>query len=248
MEVLYKHDERVHNFSAAREILPFLIKMFAPSSILDVGCGIGTWLSVAKELQVKEVLGIDGTYVDRDLLKVDSTEFLEYDLRSPLNLQKKFDLALCLEVAEHLPDSSSGVLVQSLCKHSDVIVFSAAIPGQGGQNHLNEQWPSYWVQLFEKEGFLCYDILRPVFWNNEQVEFWYKQNMLLFSKVDIASGISEWPKPSKINIVHPELFEKVSSIASSLDNENQLLRARINKPGVRFAFELFLNSIRQKLN
>lgn len=246
MEVFYKHDEIIHNFSAAREIMPYIIKNFSPSSMLDVGCGIGTWMVVAKELGIQEVLGIDGSYVDRDILKINSQEFLEHDLRDEFNLSKKFDIALCLEVAEHLPASSAEGLIKSLCKHSDIIVFSAAIPNQGGQNHLNEQWPEYWIKLFMNLNFSCYDIIRPVFWNNLNVDFWYKQNILVFSKKNFHQFDSTMMDASRFNIIHPELYKKVFDRANLLCSENQLYEKNINKPGINFSIDLLIKAIKLK--
>ncbi|MCO5287711.1 MAG: class I SAM-dependent methyltransferase [Chitinophagaceae bacterium] len=205
MDALYYHSETVHNYSAPNEILPVILELIKPFSVLDVGCGIGTWLKIARDLGVKEVLGIDGSYVDKSLLKIPLENFIEKDLRNPFDLNKKFDLVICLEVAEHLPIESAEIFINSLCIHSDTILFSAAIPEQGGQNHLNEQWPSYWSAIFEKNGFRGFDVLRPVFWDNNNVQFWYKQNMILFSKNTIPYLHSATiPVQS---YVHPYLYQ-----------------------------------------
>ncbi len=244
MKVLYIHDEVVHNYKAANEVLPFVVESFQPTSILDVGCGIGTWLKVAKELGVKEVIGVDGSYTNRNLLKIDTDEFVEKDLRQSFELKRKFDLVLCLEVAEHLPKESAENLITSLCFHSDTIIFSAAIPGQGGQNHINEQWPSYWADLFSKKGFHTYDLLRPVFWNNINVDFWYKQNMIVFSKISLEHLYKKQTNQEVNGYVHPELFKKVLEeiklLKTQIENEEQ-------KPGVKKSFLRFLKSLGKKL-
>ena len=154
-----------------------------PRGIIDVGCGNGSWLSAVKELGVKEVLGIDGIYVGDKEIKVDKSEFLKKDLTIGFDLKKRFDLAISLEVAEHLPENKSDTIVDILVKHSDVILFSAAIPGQGGQYHFNEQWPEYWNKKFRDRGYVAYDILRDQFWDNDNVFWWYKQNILLSSQI-----------------------------------------------------------------
>ena len=179
MNTLYIHDEITHNSSAAEQVLPILFKIYKPNSILDVGCGLGNWIEVAKKMEVEEVIGVDGSYVNRSLLKINDEEFVELDLTKPFNLNKKFDLAICLEVAEHLPESSADGLIQSLITHSDVIMFSAALPGQGGQNHINEQWQSYWIDLFNSNGFECLDLFRRRIWDNTSVEWCYRQNIFL---------------------------------------------------------------------
>lgn len=244
MEVLYVHDEVVHNFKAANEVLPFLINTFHPQSILDVGCGIGTWLKVAKDMGVKEVLGVDGGYTNRALLKISADEFTEQDLRKQFSLARKFDLVFCLEVAEHLPATAAPDLIASLCNHSDTVIFSAAIPGQGGQHHINEQWPAYWTALFAQNGFQFYDILRPVFWNNADVEFWYKQNMIVFSKKHPASDSSPADRKVPLPYVHPDLFERKNQEISQLNTELDRIKA---KPGVNSSFNLFLKALKRKI-
>src|SRR5690606_34222821 len=104
------------------------------------------------------------------------------DLTKKLELNKKYDMAISLEVAEHLPESAADTFVESLTSHASIILFSAAIPQQGGQYHVNEQWPNYWNEKFKKRGFQAFDILRSEFWNNEHVPWWYRQNMVFFVK------------------------------------------------------------------
>lgn len=245
MEVLYVHDEVIHNFEAASEVLPYVFELFKPNSILDVGCGIGTWLKVAKELGVEDVIGVDGSYTDRKLLKINANEFVEKDLRQYFSLGRKFDLAICLEVAEHLPEESAEYLITSLCEHSDTIIFSAAIPGQGGQNHINEQWPSYWMNLFQKKGFQAYDLLRPAFWNNENVDFWYKQNMIVFSQKDLSHLFEKVENQIVNAYIHPELFNKNLNEIKLL---NEQLHNETLRPGVAISFKRFLLSLKNKLS
>lgn len=135
MELLYKHDELAHNTRSAKIISKLIYEELKPISILDVGCGIGTWLCVFKSIGVKEVLGIDGDYVDRELLKkyIDDSEFKSIDLRYSFDLKKKFDLVISLEVAKHLPFESADNFIDSICRHGDTVLFSAALPGQGGK-------------------------------------------------------------------------------------------------------------------
>lgn len=219
---MYLHSEIIHNKTSASRILPEVFKFIKPNSILDIGCGIGTWLSVAKDLGISDVLGVDGDYVNSDLLikYIKKDEFHSHDLRQPLDLGRKFDLCLCLEVAEHLPQEAAEVLVQTLVCHADYILFSAAIPGQGGQNHLNEQWPEYWEKLFNRYDFVFFDILRPLIWNECDVDFWYKQNLFLI--VTKQNDLFKADRNNVLSLIHPELF-------SAVFKENVLLKEKINK-------------------
>ena len=127
---------------SAREIIPLVFELIRPRSVIDVGCGSGTWLAVCQEFGVEDILGVDGDYVDEKILTIPKSRFSPRDLRKPFQIGRRFDLVLSLEVAEHLPAESAGSFIDSLTAHGDVVLFSAAIPHQGGMRHLNEQWPA----------------------------------------------------------------------------------------------------------
>jgi SAM-dependent methyltransferase len=213
----YVHDERAHNDRAASVIVPQLMSLFSPKSVLDVGCGIGTFLGTFRGLGIADVIGVDGDWVNRELLRkhMPLERFMAQDLERPLDLRRRFDLAICLEVAEHLRESSSETLITSLTTASDVVVFSAAIPGQGGQNHVNEQPLSYWIERFRKRGFRFCDCLRPRFWGNRQIDVWYRQNMVVFVKEGSHPHISS-SSDAMADLVHPEYWEQRCALTQEL--------------------------------
>lgn len=231
--VLYIHDEAVHNKEAARVILPITFESSIVTSVLDVGCGLGTWLSICDTLGVKDILGVDGDYVDRTKLKIQEKNFKAVDLKDKFDFKKKFDLVICLEVAEHTPLSSADVLVESLVRHGDFLLFSAAIPNQGGQNHLNEQWPEYWQKKFKKHGFYFHDIIRPKIWSNENIEWWYKQNIFVIKKTPPLSQPFD-----SLSVVHPELFTQ-----KHIDQSEYHKSLVSGKQGLRLSTRIFLNSL-----
>lgn len=139
-------------------------------SVIDVGCGTGTFLSVFKRNGVDEVLGIEGEWLNITKLQIDRDEILIRNLEEPMFLNRKFDLALCLEVIEHLSESSASIILESLSNLSDIIVFSATIPSQGGKDHINEQWVEYWQKKFLEKDYLFYDEFINLFWNNSKVD------------------------------------------------------------------------------
>jgi SAM-dependent methyltransferase len=167
---------------SAEVVVPILMELLHPQYVVDVGCGTGIWLSVYKKFGVKKVLGIDGAYVERKSLQIEDDEFLPMDLRQSFSLPETFDLSLCLEVAEHLPKRSARGLVKSLTRLSPFIFFSAAIPGQGGVQHINEQWPEYWESLFLEAGYLMLDLIRPLIWQDPRVAWYYQQNCFLYAR------------------------------------------------------------------
>jgi SAM-dependent methyltransferase/predicted O-methyltransferase YrrM len=214
--------------SSATEIIPLLLEFMQPvlpQSVVDVGCGTGGWLAVFQQLGITDCFGIDGDYVDRTLLQIPFDRFHAADLKQPLQISRKFDLAISLEVAEHLPSICAENFVCSLTKLAPVILFSAAIPFQGGVEHVNEQWPQYWVNYFQKQGFALVDCLRKQVWNNDKVEPWYAQNMLIFVKQE---HLSRYPKlaheyqntdVNQLAIVHPKIyFYSLQSARNSVQN------------------------------
>lgn len=205
----YHHTEQIHNLSAPKEIVPVIMQLINPTSVIDIGCGLGTFLSVFKSAGVQEVMGVDGPWCDQKLLfkNIDSSEFQMKDLEKNLGIKKKYDLAICLEVAEHLTPKRAKSFVEELTSFSNVILFSAAIPKQGGDHHYNEQWLSYWSELFDSNGFEVHDIMRNIFWNNPNVYWWYKQNMVLVvKKGHVINGLAQLQYNSIPDLVHPELF------------------------------------------
>lgn len=167
---------------SARAVVPLTIELVRPSSVLDVGCGLGTWLAAFIEAGVTDVLGMDGDHVDRARLRIPDERFRSVDLRCPPDPGRTFDLALCLEVVEHLPARASGRVVDLLTRAAPAVLFSAAMPGQGGKRHVNERWPEHWERLFAERGFARLDPIRPRVWRDRRVEWWYQQNVLLYAR------------------------------------------------------------------
>ncbi|NJN42414.1 MAG: class I SAM-dependent methyltransferase [Flammeovirgaceae bacterium] len=219
---------------APREVVPILMEMIRFNSVLDVGCGTGTWLKVFSENGITDFLGVDQDHQNRSLL-IPPANFKVIDLHQPFDVGRKFDLIVALEVAEHLHEISADTFIDSLLRHGDTILFSAAIPGQGGQNHLNEQWPEYWQQKFRQRGFFLNDFLRRKIWNNQNIEWWYRQNILLVTK-------SKPDEDQMISVVHPELFNQV--IQNNTLSEKSLIEGR---HGVRISLKILVNALRFKL-
>ena len=179
--------------------------------MVDVGCGTGAWLRAFVDRGVTDVVGIDSERVPLDLLRIDRDRFRTADLAHPPATDRDFDLAVSLEVAEHLPEEAADRFVAFLCSLAPVVLFSAAIPGQEGEVHLNEQWPSYWATRFAAHGFEPVDVLRPLLWDNEQVAWFYRQNLLIYvrsadrERLSIDVDVPTLPSPP-MALVHPVTF------------------------------------------
>jgi SAM-dependent methyltransferase len=194
---------------SAKAIVPVVMDLIQPKSVVDLGCGTGAWLAEFKRAGVKDVLGIDGPHLGEVPLEMDQRDFLAADLTQPLRLHGYFDLAMSLEVAEHLEEAQADQFVETLTKLAPVVLFSAAIPHQGGEHHVNEQWPGYWAERFEAHEFLALDPFRRLLWERSDVDWWYSQNLVLYvhqehvSRFPWIMGTNERGVPT---FVHPQNY------------------------------------------
>jgi SAM-dependent methyltransferase len=206
---------------SAREIVPLVLEYVRPASVVDIGCGQGVWLATFARHGVSAVCGVDGAWVDRASLCIPAAQFQVVNLNEPIALGRTFDLVVSLEVGEHLPPESADTFVASLTSHGPLVLFSAAIPGQPGVRHVNEQWPAYWAERFLKHGFVAVDCLRPRLWQNRNVDWWYAQNCLFFVRADCVEDypplrrpLAERASAYPLALVHPELYRYRSAEAA----------------------------------
>ena len=199
------------SIGSAAVVVPAVVDIVRPASVIDIGCGVGGWLRTFGENGVGTLAGEDGPWVKASDLLIDPAHFTPKQLGvSAPPETPRYDLAVSLEVAEHLDAPKADTFVAYLCGHADTILFSAAIPGQGGTHHVNEQQLSYWVEKFGANGFDLFDVLRPVLWNDRRVAWWYRQNIVIFARRgtaahDMASARLRTTAPA-IDLAHPEGF------------------------------------------
>lgn len=201
----YQYSERFFNFvdiSSGRSARSFLSRLnlgFDIASVLDVGCARGIWLDAWVQRGVEDVLGLDGVHVNPASLLIPTTKFQPTDISKPFRLGRRFDLVECLEVGEHIPKACARTLVENLTQHGDVVLFSAAIPGQGGEFHINEQPLEYWAALFKEFAYRAFDYPRVVVRDERQVEPWYRYNTVLYANATgmsrLAAGVMQYAVP-----------------------------------------------------
>jgi SAM-dependent methyltransferase len=211
-------DISLTSYKNALLVLPNLLEILPEiSSVIDFGCGLGSWLlallelcreKYGKELQIQ---GLDGVWVDKSKLLIPLGTFQEVDFESDLVLDKKYDLAMSLEVAEHIPEKQAKNFINKLTRASEIILFSAAIPMQGGRNHVNEQWQSYWRDIFQEFGFMAVDCLRKSIWDIDEIEFWYKQNLVLYVRKDMLyrlkiNNLDDYTRTKQLDLIHPDFY------------------------------------------
>jgi SAM-dependent methyltransferase len=200
-------DIQASGVKSAERVVPFIVDLLSPSKVIDVGCATGYWLAAFASAGVETVRGLDGDYVDRTSLLIDQVSFTSHDLRRlPLPVDDHYDLAVCLEVAEHLPAMVARSLVAELVRLAPAVLFSAAIPGQGAHGravgHVNERWQSYWAELFESYDYRQIDLVRPMFWNDTTIDVIYRQNAFVYTnRVDLPVTVS------LPDLIHPDLWK-----------------------------------------
>ncbi|MES1926324.1 class I SAM-dependent methyltransferase [Salinisphaera sp. T31B1] len=205
-------DRHAQTGYAAERMLALVAEVVPPiRSAVDIGCGVGTWLSVLANRGVERLQGFDGPWVADELLEIRRDQFARRDLSKEIaRPDQRYDLAISLEVAEHLPADSADTFVRSLTNQSDFVLFSAAIPHQGGKHHVNEQWIEYWVDRFQSHDYVGLDVLRMPLWSDERIQRWYRQNAVLFAARTRVPELT-LPRPcselAPVSLVHPRTLE-----------------------------------------
>jgi SAM-dependent methyltransferase len=175
---------------SAEQIVPLLRAELTIASVADFGCGQGAWLSVWRKAGAA-VVGVDGPYIDRRHLMIAAEEFQAADLGSRIDLGRRFDLVQSLEVAEHVPAERAAAFIDTLTAHGRLVLFSAAVPGQGGEHHINEQPLEYWRAKFRDHGYLAIDYIRPQVVGNELIQNWYRNNIVLYVHESCLAALPE---------------------------------------------------------
>lgn len=238
------------SYRSAVEYARHLSKVFKPKSVADLGCGRGTWLKAFRECGSENLVGFDGYWNNQDQMIDQSIKYIPTDLNKPIdNLKDRFDLAISLEVAEHLKEESSTTFVANITALSDVVMFGAAFENQGGDNHINEQPHTYWAKKFIQNGYIPYDIFRPTMWGNGNIDFWYQQNTFLYVKNTSRinqlldeSGYKPITNLEFMNCIHPHLYAKNTPTNLFRRTVIKMMPKHLRPFAVKFKNKLFKKS------
>jgi SAM-dependent methyltransferase len=199
---------------SASVCVPLIIDLLRPASVIDVGCGRGEWLKVLAASGVADIQGVDGSHVKDEELLISPQCFLRHDLTRALRIQRRYDLAISLEVGEHLPKKAASTYVASLVALAPAVVFSAAVPGQGGVHHVNEQWQWYWKEHFARHGYVQLDPFRRLIWNHGQVAAYYQHNIFLYVDPQahraLIDQIGVPDKSNELTLIRTDLLQELT--------------------------------------
>ncbi len=210
----YVRRQQQKEYAARLMVDHLLAHVSGVQSAVDLGCGVGIWLAELRH-RGADVKGYDGPWVDPSALQIPTDCFERRELSEPLEVSKRVDLAISLEVAEHLPAAVAPTFVANLVALSDLVLFSAAVPGQGGTHHVNERWPSYWRALFGLHGYQLVDLFRPTFWAEGRIPYWYRQNTFVYVRRERLAAMPKLRALAEresmpLDVVHPDLYAEKS--------------------------------------
>ena len=229
-------DIRETSRHAARTIAPMLLALTGPvGSVIDIGCGNGIWLSVFRELGATRTSGLDGDHVDRATLEIAQEDFTATDLSQPLPIGGRYDLAMTLEVVEHLPKDRAESMVDDLVALAPVVLFSAAVPGQGGEGHINEEWQHVWAERFARRGYRTLDPIRARIWRDPSISWWYQQNLLVFASEAVIAGNPKLAEAAdntdhaRLSIVHPRTLRARHDLLVHINRDRMRLTKELRE-------------------
>ncbi len=224
----FYNEQKYRSLRAAGIILPYLFQFYKPNSVVDIGCGSGSWLRASKDLGVETIHGVDINEVDEQTLFVprdviDIFDFSNLTFQDEFVSRQKYDLAISLEVAEHLEPQNAVSFVKYITSFSDVVLFSAAHPFQGGVHHVNCQPAKYWASLFNEEGYICVDIMRRQLMFEPQLAdcFWYGQNSFLYvhkSKSVLLNALQDYITDAPVSYYHQEVVDVIVNQMNEMSN------------------------------
>jgi SAM-dependent methyltransferase len=223
---------------APARIVDCILSFVQPASVVDVGCGNADFLECFQRRGIADIQGVD-LPIDPKLLRIPAERFTPHDLSKPFSAPRRYELVVSLEVGEHLPESAADVLVDTIVGLGDVVVFSAAVPEQGGFRHINLQWQDYWAEKFRARGFVAVDCLRDRIWKDDAIPVFYRQNVLMYVRNEalpnypVLQAEHARTAQNSLSRVHPLFF--MSKADPQRISLRFLLRALAHSPQVAAA-------------
>ncbi len=167
-----------------------IVSDLAPNAVFDVGCGTGALLAALGRLGCPG-FGVEYSKAALRYCREQNLDVTRFDIENDrYENPRDFDVAVSMEVAEHIPESRADRYLDLLAGAGRAVVFTAAPPGQGGNDHVNERPAAYWIAKFADRGFQLNDELTRSWhdhWRrSEHVRSWYYQNLMVFRRAGDA--------------------------------------------------------------
>lgn len=163
-----------------------IVSSFDPKSVIDIGCGSGALLVALRKLGVRKNLGLDASQAALDIARARGLSTRKFDITTDHLLYSAcYDIAISMEVAEHLPADCADSYIALLSSLAPTVIFTAAHPGQGGIGHLNEQPPEYWIEKFKSHNLHPDTETVPKWqadWRAAGVAEFYTNNLIIFRR------------------------------------------------------------------
>ncbi|NEQ79577.1 MAG: class I SAM-dependent methyltransferase [Moorea sp. SIO2I5] len=213
-----------------------IVKTYQPKRVAEFGCGPGHLTRELARLGV-EVTAVDG-YSEPDFSE-SSIEFHKLDLNDEVAIANRFsnhnfDLAISLEVAEHLEPETSPILISWMTSVAPIVVFSAAVPSQSGHGHINLHSRDYWHRLFTKHNFVVADRIREKLRQIPNVAPWYRYNIIDYLQAEHSQA------PEILEVIE-RLLASESAASTAYYEEStkmRLLQPYLKDPVVKWYFGL----------
>lgn len=180
--------------NAHKVLKPVFNILGVPASLLDIGGGAGSWCATAKDLGVQRVCLVDACPPNQVIPELSHDEQVQANLEAGIPNMGRFDLAICIEVIEHLTDDAANRLIGQMASCTNFVLFSAAIPGQGGIGHISERFHDYWHAKFSLFQFETYDVVRPMLISSSDIASIHRQNLFLYAKKGCAHSLADLPQ------------------------------------------------------
>jgi SAM-dependent methyltransferase len=137
-----------------QSIAASILQEFRPESVVDVGCGSGLLLlSLAEQAPSVQTVGLERSGAGVQICQERGVNVRAFDIETDPVPSDRFSVCVSTEVAEHIPHRHTDRFVDLLCSLADHVVLTAAGPGTGGTDHVNERPQSYWIKRFDARGF-----------------------------------------------------------------------------------------------
>ncbi len=211
-QVNFQFADTSANLASAIEVIEVIWPWIADiGSFADLGGGMGSW---SKALELKGISNFN--LIDHPLTPVENilienkSNFTPVDLELDLPVYEHYDLVICTEVFEHFSEKRALELLEWINASTDFILFSAAIPRQGGLGHVNLQRHAYWHEKFSNLGFSFFDGFKPEIISNQGIKYWFRQNLFLYHRgkfTERFQNLSNITNP-EFELVHKSILNK----------------------------------------